>query len=85
LKSAAQSPCSASCGSLGAGRSSAGRFLAKARKLLDRAAAMLDVALNDDAGRTAYLAGFHAVQAFIYERTGKVFKSHKGVHTEFCV
>jgi uncharacterized protein (UPF0332 family) len=35
------------------------------------------------AGRTAYLAGFHAAQAFIFETTQKVFKSHKGVQTEF--
>jgi uncharacterized protein (UPF0332 family) len=39
--------------------------------------------LNDDAGRAAYLAAFHAAQAIIFERTGKVYKSHKGVHIEF--
>ena len=44
---------------------------------------MLGVELNDAAGRTAYLAGFHAAQAFIFERVGKVLKSHKGVHSEF--
>lgn len=59
------------------------RFLEKAQKLLVRADTMLGVGLNDDAGRTAYLAGFHAAQAFIFERMGKVFKSHKGVQTEF--
>ena len=31
----------------------------------------------------AYLAAFHAAQAIIFERTGKVYKSHKGVHIEF--
>jgi uncharacterized protein (UPF0332 family) len=59
------------------------RFLAKARKLLEHASTMLGVSLNEDAGRTAYLAGFHAAQAFIFETTQKVFKSHKGVQTEF--
>jgi len=44
---------------------------------------MLAVGLNEAAGRTAYLAGFHAVQAFLFETTGKVFKSHNGVQTEF--
>ena len=44
---------------------------------------MLNVGLNDAAGRTAYLAGFHAAQAFIFERAGKVFKTHHGVQTEF--
>jgi uncharacterized protein (UPF0332 family) len=61
----------------------AGRFVAKASELLDQAETMLGVGLNEAAGRTAYLAGFHAAQAFVYESTGKVFKSHKGVHTEF--
>lgn len=44
---------------------------------------MLSVHLNDAAGRTAYLAGVHAAQAFIFERTGKTVRSHKGVQTEF--
>ncbi|MGH6794017.1 MAG: HEPN domain-containing protein [Methylocella sp.] len=61
----------------------ASRFLAKARKLLEHATTMLGVGLNEDAGRTAYLAGFHAAQAFIFETTQMLFKSHKGVQTEF--
>jgi hypothetical protein len=44
---------------------------------------MLGVRLNEDAGRAAYLAGYHAAQAFIFESVGKVFKTHKGVQTEF--
>jgi predicted nucleotidyltransferase len=47
----------------------ASRFLDKARKLLEHAKTMLSVSLNEDAGRTAYLAGFHAAQAFIFEFT----------------
>jgi uncharacterized protein (UPF0332 family) len=35
------------------------------------------------AGRTAYLAEFHAAQGLIFERTRKSLKSHRGVHTEF--
>ena len=35
------------------------------------------------AGRAAYLAGFHAAQAFIFENTGQSPKTHNGVHTEF--
>jgi uncharacterized protein (UPF0332 family) len=34
------------------------------------------------AGRTAYLAGFHAAQALISERTGRAVKTHKGVNSE---
>jgi len=37
----------------------------------------------DEAGRAAYLAGLHAAQALIFERTGRVAKTHKGVHVEF--
>jgi uncharacterized protein (UPF0332 family) len=43
---------------------------------------MLGVRLYEAAGRTAYLAGFHAAQALISERTGKAAKTHKGVHSE---
>ncbi|HWY16409.1 MAG TPA: HEPN domain-containing protein [Rhizomicrobium sp.] len=62
----------------------AGRYLAKARLTLDHARKMLIVQLNEDAGRAAYLAGFQAAQALIFERTGTVTKTHKGAHTEFA-
>jgi uncharacterized protein (UPF0332 family) len=61
----------------------AAQFLAKALKLLQEAEAMLGIALNDAAGRSAYLAGFHAAQAFIFEKIGRTVRTHKGVHTEF--
>ena len=59
-------------------------YLKKSRELLDHAETMLRVDLNDEAGRTAYLAGFHAAQALIFERHGRVFKTHAGVHSEFA-
>ncbi|MBF0609270.1 MAG: HEPN domain-containing protein [Magnetococcales bacterium] len=58
-------------------------FIEKAEKLLVNANTMLNVGLNSDAGRTAYLAGFHAAQALIFERMGKTVKTHKGVQMEF--
>jgi uncharacterized protein (UPF0332 family) len=61
----------------------AAEFLEKARHLLVESEIMLGAGLNDAAGRTAYLAGFHAAQAFIFEQNGKVFKTHHGVQTEF--
>ena len=61
----------------------ADRFLRKARRHLARANIMLGVNLHEDAGRAAYLASFHAAQAFIFEGIGKVFKTHKGVQSEF--
>ena len=33
----------------------------------------------------AYLAVFHAAQAYIFEPTGKVAKTHRGVRSEFTV
>lgn len=40
---------------------------------------------NDEAGRAAYLAGYHAAQALISERTGKIAKTHEGVKSQFNV
>jgi uncharacterized protein (UPF0332 family) len=60
-----------------------GLFLAKARRLLDEAGGMLAIHYNEAAGRTAYLAGFHAAQALISDRTGRTVKTHSGVRTEF--
>src|SRR5467141_1747826 len=34
-------------------------------------------------GAQAYLAGFHAAQALIFETSGRIYKSHSGVHGEF--
>lgn len=56
----------------------------KASELLDHAETMLGVALNEDAGRTAYLAGYHAAQAFIFEACSRIFKTHSGVQSEFA-
>ena len=44
---------------------------------------MLGVDLYEDAGRAAYLASFHAAQALLFDKAGKVFKTHKGVQSEF--
>lgn len=44
---------------------------------------MLAMEYNEAAGRTAYLAGFHAAQALISARTGRAVKTHSGVRTEF--
>lgn len=58
-------------------------FLEKARELLERADTMLRVSLNEDAGRTAYLASLHAAQAFLFETHGRVFKKHASIQSEF--
>jgi uncharacterized protein (UPF0332 family) len=58
-------------------------YLDKSRELLDEANAILRIDLYEAAGRTAYLAGFHAAQALIFETSGRIYKSHSGVHGEF--
>ena len=58
--------------------------LDKARTYLAKARGLLDVMhYNDEAGRAAYLAGYHAAQALISERTGKIAKTHEGVNSQF--
>lgn len=57
-------------------------FLQKAHRLLGEAHKMLGVDLAEAAGRTAYLAGFHAAQALIFERARRVVKTHNGVHSD---
>ena len=58
-------------------------FLRKSREFLAKARVQLDVVhYTDEAGRAAYLAGLHAAQALIFERTDKVIKRHRGVHAE---
>jgi uncharacterized protein (UPF0332 family) len=58
-------------------------FLDQANVMLTRAERMLSVGLNEDAARTAYLVCFHLAQAYIFERTGRGSKTHRGVQTEF--
>ena len=42
------------------------------------------IGLATVAARAAYYAAFHAAEAFIIDRTGKVVKTHSGVRTEFA-
>jgi uncharacterized protein (UPF0332 family) len=56
--------------------------LDKAREALIKAQGLLDVMrYSDEAARAAYLAAFHAAQALISERTGRIAKSHSGVRS----
>lgn len=56
-------------------------FLDKSRECLEKAEGML-ARWPDEAGRAAYLAGLHAAQAVIFEKTGQLAKTHKGVQRE---
>jgi len=50
------------------------QFFENARDMLVRGRRMLEVDLYEDAGRAAYLAAFHAAQAFIFEREYRTLK-----------
>jgi len=61
----------------------AASFLAAADRAISNARANLAINIPDQAARLAYYAQFHAAQALIFERTGKIGRSHKGVNKEF--
>lgn len=62
----------------------AAAFLVKAGELLERAPALLAQGFTDEAGRAAYLAGFHAAQALVIEKLGRSPKTHSGVQSQFA-
>ncbi len=59
-------------------------YLDKARADLNDARTIIGLPLPIVAARSAYYAAFHAAEAFIIERTGKVAKTHSGVRSEFA-
>jgi uncharacterized protein (UPF0332 family) len=55
-------------------------FLRKAHEFLVKPRSQLEVLhYSDEGGPAAYLAGLHAAQALIFERSGLVLKRHRGV------
>jgi uncharacterized protein (UPF0332 family) len=59
--------------------------LIKAREYLNKARNLLDVMhYSDEAARAADLAGFHAAQALVFERTARIAKSHSGLRATFA-
>ena len=63
---------------------SATAFLGKADEALSKARRIIGIEIYDEAGRHAYYAAYHAAQALIFERTGKVSRTHKGVNAQFA-
>jgi uncharacterized protein (UPF0332 family) len=60
------------------------QYLAAARQHLSDACTIAAASIPHVAGREAYLAGYHAAEAFIHERTGKGAKTHAGLRSEFA-
>jgi uncharacterized protein (UPF0332 family) len=61
----------------------ASRFLDKARLCLADATLYQPI-VPRIAGREAYLAAYHAAEALIFERTGKIAKTHRGLRAQFA-
>ncbi len=59
-------------------------YLTKARSSLADATKIAGLPLPHIAARECYVAVFHAAQAYIFEHTGKVAKTHRGVRSEFA-
>lgn len=59
-------------------------YLAKARTTLADAQQISTLPLPHVAAREAYYAAFHAAEAYIFEHTGKVATTHRGVRGEFA-
>ena len=62
----------------------AAQFLEKSRDDLNDARKIARIGLAHVAARSAYYAAFHAAEALILERTGKIAKTHSGVRREFA-
>lgn len=59
-------------------------YLDSAGADLEEAVKILKIGLASAAARSAYYCVFHAAEAFIFEQTGKIAKTHSGVRAEFC-
>jgi len=60
------------------------RQIAKAYQNLEFARYALAGEYAEEAGRSAYMAAFHAALAFIVARSGKSPKTHSGTRSEFA-
>jgi uncharacterized protein (UPF0332 family) len=58
-------------------------YLGNAAEALKDAKAILAIGISRQAARLAYYAQFHAAQPLIFEHTGKVAKTHRGVKIQF--
>lgn len=59
-------------------------YLVKARVTLADAQQIATLPLPHIVAREAYLAAFHAAEAYIFEQTGRAAKTHRGVRSEFA-
>jgi uncharacterized protein (UPF0332 family) len=63
-------------------KSEAADYLGKANHCLAGARRIATAEVPDVAAREAYLAVFHAAEAYIFEQTGKAVKTHRGIRSQ---
>jgi uncharacterized protein (UPF0332 family) len=59
-------------------------YLDKARECLAAARSIAGLPLPAVAAREAYLAAFHAAEAFVFARIGRAVKTHRGLRATFA-
>ena len=59
-------------------------FLAKAREWLAAAKTIFSISLPGVAAKEGYLAAYHTAHAFVFERTGKAVKTHRGLRAAYA-
>ena len=64
-------------------KAEAADYLDKARSCLADAKQIAALPLPHIAAREAYLAVYHAAKAYVFERTGKPAKTHRGLRATF--
>ena len=62
----------------------AAQELAAARRHLSDAKAIADLKIAHVAAREAYLAAYHAAEAFLHDRAGRTARTHRGLRSEFA-
>jgi uncharacterized protein (UPF0332 family) len=58
--------------------------LATARRHLTDAKSIAAFWITYIAGREAYLTAYHAAEAFLHSRTGRIARTHRGLRSEFA-
>lgn len=64
-------------------KAEAADYLDKARSCLADAKQIAALPLPHIAAREAYLAAYHAAEAYVFERTGRPAKTHRGLRATF--
>jgi uncharacterized protein (UPF0332 family) len=60
----------------------AAAYLERGGEVLNDPRQIVAIGLAKVAARSAYYAAFHAAEAYIFEKSGRIAKTHKGVRND---